>query len=184
MCGATNIQSNQACILQYYKSLSNTLAKPDTPLIQLDCTTKNLCRVKCLADSACRYCESWWEYALSGMPRRLATYSMIVEGVRFESNGSTLHYCKNSAKISYSDRNVPWPKRPDRIGQAETAQTEMTQTETAQTETARPKSPVPVECAVSEKSLRNTDLDQGFSILFVLRCHFKNVVLGDPWWII
>jgi len=46
---------------------------------------RTLCRVKYLADSACRYCESWWEYAtLSGMPRPLGTYSMMMEGVRFE----------------------------------------------------------------------------------------------------
>ena len=46
------------------------------------------------------------------------------------------------------DRNVPWPERPDRIGQTETAEnqtvhTQTAQTETAQTETARPKSRVP-----------------------------------------
>jgi len=39
MCGGTNMQSNQACILQYYKSQSKALAKLETPLIQLLCTT-------------------------------------------------------------------------------------------------------------------------------------------------
>jgi len=35
---------------------------------------RTLCRVKFLADSACRYCDSWREHALSGMSRPLVTY--------------------------------------------------------------------------------------------------------------
>ena len=69
MCGATNIQSNQACILQYYKSLSKTLAKPETPLIQLLCTTKN--------------------FMPSKIPcRQRLPLLRIVKGVRFELNAS------------------------------------------------------------------------------------------------
>jgi len=60
---------------------------------------RTLCRVKYLADSACRYSESWREHALSGLPWPLVTYSMMMEGVRFESNGSTLHYCKITARF-------------------------------------------------------------------------------------
>jgi len=60
---------------------------------------RTLCRVKYFADSACRYCESWREYALSGMPRSLVTYSMLMEGVRFESNGSALHQFKISERF-------------------------------------------------------------------------------------
>ena len=35
---------------------------------------RTLCQVKYLADSACRYCDSWREYALSTTPRPLVTY--------------------------------------------------------------------------------------------------------------
>jgi len=83
------------------------------------------------------------ECALSGIARPLVTYSVMMEGVRFESNGSTLHYCKISARIHSltemsRDRRgqtelarpksarPKWlrpkplrPKRPDRIGQTE-----------------------------------------------------------------
>jgi len=61
----------------------------------------------------------------SGMPRPLVTYSMMMEGVRFESNSSTLHYCKVSARFHSltemsRDRNGPTeaarPNRPDRNG--------------------------------------------------------------------
>jgi len=88
----------------------------------------------------------------------------MMEGVRFESNGSPLHHCKIFARIHSltemsRDRNGQTesarrnrPDRigqtvsarsngPDRIGQAETAQTEMAQTKTDQTETTRPKRP-------------------------------------------
>jgi len=71
MCGATNIQSNQACILQYYKSLSKTLAKPETPLIQLLCTTTK-------------------NFMPSKIPcRQRLPLLRIVKGVRFELNAST-----------------------------------------------------------------------------------------------
>ena len=80
---------------------------------------RTLCRVKYLADSACRYCESWREHASSGMPWPLVTYSMMMEGVRFESNGSTLHYCKISIRL----HSLTEMSR-DRNGQTETAQTE------------------------------------------------------------
>jgi len=71
MCGATNIQSNHACILQYYKSFSKTLAKPETSLIQLLCTTtkpSKLSKVPC---------------------RQRLPLLRIVKGVRFELNAST-----------------------------------------------------------------------------------------------
>jgi len=71
MCGATNIQSNQACILQYHKSLSKTLAKPETPLVQLlRKTTKN--------------------FVPSKIPcRQRLPLLRIVKGVSFELNAST-----------------------------------------------------------------------------------------------
>jgi len=80
---------------------------------------RTLCRVKYLADSSCRYGESWREYALSGMPWPLVTYSMMMEGVRFESNSSTLHYCKISARFHSltemsRDRNSSDWNSPDR----------------------------------------------------------------------
>ena len=79
MCGATNMQSNQACILQYYKSQSNTLAKPETPLIQLLCTiTKKFM----LSKITCR--------------QRLPLLR-IVKVVRFEWNASTF------GNIQYDD---------------------------------------------------------------------------------
>ena len=71
------------------------------------------------------------------MPRPLVTYSMMMEGVRFESNGSSLHLCEISARF-HNMTEMARPEQPDRIGQTETAQTE-----TAQSEAARPKSPVP-----------------------------------------
>jgi len=63
----------------------------------------------------------------------MVTYSMMIEGARLESNGSTLHKCKISARF----RSLTEMSR-DRIGQTETAKTKTAQTETAQTETARP----------------------------------------------
>ena len=71
MCGATNIQSNQACILQYHKSLSKTLAKSETPLVQLLCrTTKN--------------------FVPSKIPcRQRLPQLRIAKGVSFELNAST-----------------------------------------------------------------------------------------------
>jgi len=71
-CGGTNIQCNQACILQYYKSKSKTLAQLETPLIQLLCTTiKNFMPSKI----PCRQC----------LPLLL-----FVKGACFEWNASTL----------------------------------------------------------------------------------------------
>jgi len=71
------------------------------------------------------------------------------DGVRFETNGSTLHSCKISARFHSltemsRDRNIQTksarPNRPDR-----NVSDRNSQTETSQTETARPKSPVPFE---------------------------------------
>jgi len=83
MCGTTNIQSSQACILQYYKSQSKTLSPTHHWFSYFARQPRTLCRVKYLAHSACHYCESWREYAFNGMPRPLVTYSMMMEGVRF-----------------------------------------------------------------------------------------------------
>jgi len=87
------------------------------------------------------------ECALSGIARPLVTYSVMMEGVRFESNGSTLHYCKISARIHSltemsRDRRgqteLARPNRPDRNGSDRNRSDR-----NGQTESARPKSPVP-----------------------------------------
>ena len=72
MCGATNIQNNQACILQNYKSLSETLAKPEL----LCTTTKNF------------------------MPSKIPCWQplpilRIVKGVRFDLNAPTFGNLQN-----------------------------------------------------------------------------------------
>ena len=90
-------------------------------------------RVKYLADSVCRYCESWREHYLSVVPRPLVTYSMMMKGARFESNSSTLHYCKISARFHSltkmsRDRKGQTesarPNRPDRNSSDRKARTE------------------------------------------------------------
>jgi len=82
---------------------------------------RTLCRVKYLADSACRYCDSWREYAFQWNASTFGNLQYDHGGSALWIERLDLHYCKISARFH--------------------SLTEMSRDRNGQTETARPNRP-------------------------------------------